>query len=161
MAPQMRVVDAEGQQVGVMDRLDALNMAREQGLDLVEIASQAKPPICRIIDYKKFKYEMAKKDRDDKKKIKKTGIKEIQMWSYIDPHMLEVRISRIKEHLKNGFKARVIIKFKGRAITHPEFGREKMAKINEAITEVGKVETPSQFQGKNLMEILSPLPKHA
>lgn len=161
MAPQMRVVDAEGKQVGVMERLEALNMAREQGLDLVEIASQAKPPICRIIDYKKFKYEMAKKEREDKKKIKKTGIKEIQMWSYIDPHMLEIRIVKIKEHLKNGFKVRAIVKFKGRAITHPEFGREKISKINGAITEVGKVETPSQFQGKNLMEILAPLPKHA
>ncbi len=155
-ANELRVLDAEGKQIGLMSKFDALSKARELELDLVEIASTAKPPVAKIIDFKKFLYQQEKKKREEKRKAKVSETKEIRLGPFMNDHDLEVMIRRGKEFLEDGDKVRLVVKFKGRQITHPEFGQQIIKKVVGALAGISKVERDPHFEGKQLTGILAP-----
>lgn len=151
----MRVLDAEGKQVGVLTKEEALRMAHEQELDLVEIAPLAKPPVVKIIDYNKFLYQMDKKKREEKRKAKVSETKELRMGPFISGHDLEVRVRQARGFLEDGDKVRLVVRFRGRQITHPEIGRQLIQKIVESLNDVSKVDREAHFEGKQLVALLS------
>ena len=155
--PEIRVVDENGAQLGVLPTREALAQARARGLDLIEVAPQAVPPVCRIIDYGKYKYEQSKREREAAKKHKQSDLKGIKMFPHIDQHDFEVKVRSALKFLQEGDKVKVTVAFKGREITHPEFGRIQMEKIIAAATEIGgQVEKPPAMEGRQMTMILSP-----
>jgi translation initiation factor IF-3 len=155
--PEIRVIGDDGSQLGVMQSREALAIARSKGLDLIEVAPQAQPPVCKIIDYGKFKYEQAKRDKDAAKKHKQSDLKGIKMFPHIDQHDFDVKLKSAIKFLQDGDKVKVTIAFKGREITHPEFGRQQMEKIIAACSEIGaQVEKPPALEGRQMTMILSP-----
>jgi translation initiation factor IF-3 len=155
--PQIRVVDDNGEQLGVLPTREALSIARSKGLDLIEVAPQAQPPVCKIMDYGKFKYETAKKEKDASKKHKQADLKGIKMFPHIDQHDFEVKLRSAIKFLQDGDKVKVTIAFKGREITHPEFGEQQMNKFIAGTTEIGAVvEKPPTREGRQIIMILSP-----
>lgn len=155
--PQIRVIGEDGEQIGILSSREALAMAREKGLDLIEVAPQAQPPVCRIIDYGKYKYEQAKRERESSKKHKQSDLKGIKMFPHIDQHDFDVKVRSALKFLQEGDKVKVTVAFKGREITHPEFGRQQMEKIIAAAAEVGgQVEKPPMMEGRQMTMILSP-----
>lgn len=154
-AQKIRVLDEQNKQVGVFERGDALSKATEFGLDLVEIAPTANPPVCKIIDFKKFRYLEEKKNRESKKKAKASGTKELWLGPFMSENDLKVRIERGKKFLTDGFKLRLAVKFAGRQITHPEFGWQTLNKVLKELGELVKVERPPKFEGKILAITLS------
>ncbi len=155
-ASNLRVLDTEGKQIGVLNRFEALRKSREQGLDLVEIAPNAVPPVAKIIDFKKFLYQEAKKKKEEKKKAKVSETKEVRLGPFMNDHDLEVMIRRARGFLEDGDKVRLVVKFVGRQIVHPEFGQQITKKTVAALSNIGKVEREGRFEGKNLITILSP-----
>ena len=155
--PEIRVIGDDGSQLGVMASREALAIARSKGLDLIEVAPQAQPPVCKIIDYGKFKYEQAKRDKDAAKKHKQSDLKGIKMFPHIDQHDFDVKLRSALKFLQDGDKVKVTIAFKGREITHPEFGRQQMEKIIASANEIGAlVEKPPALEGRQMTMILSP-----
>lgn len=155
-ASSVRVLDSDGKQIGVLNRFEALKQAREIGLDLVEIAPNAVPPVAKIINFKKFLYQEAKKKKEEKKKNRLSETKEVRLGPFMNNHDLEVMIRRAKGFLEDGDKVRLVVKFVGRQIVHPEFGQEITRKTVVALSDAGKVEREGRFEGKNLITILSP-----
>lgn len=155
-ATTLRVLDSEGKQIGVLARFEALKKAREVGLDLVEIAPTAKPPVAKIVDFKKFLYQESKKKKEEKKKAKISETKEVRLGPFMNDHDLNVMIRRARGFLTDGDKTRLVVRFIGRQITHPEFGQEVTKKVIDALSDISKVEKEMRFEGKNLITILSP-----
>jgi translation initiation factor IF-3 len=155
-ASLLRVLDAEGKQIGVLSRFDALQKAKELGVDLVEVAPMANPPVVRIIDFKKFLYQESKKKNEEKKRSKVSETKEIRLGPFMNDHDLETMIRRGTDFLKDNDKVRLIVKFMGRQIAHPEFGKETMQKVIDALKGLSKLEREPHFEGKQLIAILSP-----
>ena len=148
------MIDSEGKQAGILTKEAALAKAKEEGLDLVEIAPNADPPVARIVDFQKFKYEESKKERGNKKGSE-GGLKELWLSPRIEDHDLKVRIDRTQEFLKGGFKVKLTVKFKGREMAHPENGRKV---LNQTITLLGEgvgVEREAKFEGRNLSIIVT------
>lgn len=158
-ASPLRVLDPEGKQLGIISKFEALTKARELGLDLVEIAPMAKPPVARIINYNKFLYQQEKKKREEKKKTKVSETKEIRLGPFMDDHDLGVMINRGREFLVNNNKIRFVVKFVGRQIVHPEFGKETLNKVLSALSDISKIERDPHFEGKQLIVIVSPAKK--
>jgi len=155
-ASLLRVLDAEGKQIGVLSRFDALQKAKDLGVDLVEVAPMANPPVVRIIDFKKFLYQESKKKNEEKKRSKVSETKEIRLGPFMNDHDLNTMIRRGTGFLENNDKVRLIVKFMGRQITHPEFGKEIMQKAILALSNLSKLEREPHFEGKQLIAILSP-----
>lgn len=155
-AAELRVVDEDGKQVGVLSKSDALAEAINRGLDLVEIAPMAKPPVAKIIDFKKFKYQEAKKEREGSKKSGKVDLKEIRFTPFIAKGDLDSRLERIKEIMGDGDRVKIVVKFSGRQITRVEFGHELIAKILTALTGIAVSDGTAKLQGKQLFLILNP-----
>lgn len=155
-ASQLRVLDAEGKQVGVLTRFEALQKAKELGVDLVEVAPMANPPVVRIIDFKKFLYQESKKKNEEKKRSKISETKEIRLGPFMNDHDLETMVRRGTGFLEDNDKVRLIVKFMGRQIAHPEFGQQIMQKVISALSNISKVERDPHFEGKQLIAILSP-----
>lgn len=155
-AQSLRVLDPEGKQIGILSRYEALNKAKELELDLVEVAPNAKPPVARIIDFKKFLYQQEKKKREERKKAKVSETKEVRLGPFMNNHDLEFMVKRAREFLIEGNKVRMVVKFVGRQITHPEFGKEIMNKAINALSDVSKIEREPRFEGKQLITIISP-----
>ena len=155
-ASQLRVLDAEGKQIGVLTRFEALRKARELGVDLVEVAALANPPVVRIIDFKKFLYQESKKKNEEKKRSKVSETKEIRLGPFMNDHDLETMIRRGTGFLEDNNKVRLIVKFMGRQIAHPEFGKEIMQQAISALSNLSKLEREPHFEGKQLIAILSP-----
>ena len=155
-AQSVRVLDTDGKQIGILNRSEALDKARELGLDLVEIAPTATPPVVKIIDFKKFLYQEEKKKKEEKKKAKVSETKEVRLGPFMNDHDLEVMIRRTREFLSDGNKVRLVVKFIGRQITHPEFGRTILDKTLNAVSDISKVERDPHFEGKQLIVIISP-----
>lgn len=153
-APQVRLTDEGGKQIGIMTLEEALKQAEELEVDLVEVAPKAVPPVCRLIDFKKFKYLQARKEREEKKKVKEVELKEIRMGPFVAAHDLAVRMGRIREFLKDGHRVKVTVRFTGRQMTHPEFGRKLLEKIVGELNELAQVEREAKFEGRNLNLIL-------
>ena len=152
----LRVLDPEGKQIGVLNKFEALQKARELELDLVEIAPSAKPPVAKIINFNKFLYQEEKKKKEEKKKSKTSETKEIRLGPFMNDHDLKVMIRRGREFLTEGDKVRLVVKFIGRQITHPEFGQQIMQKVVDALSDISRVERDPHFEGKQYIGILSP-----
>ncbi len=155
-ASELRVLDSEGKQIGVLKKFEALDIAREQGLDLVEVAPTAKPPVARIIDFKKFLYQEEKKRREEKKKAKNSETKEIRLGPFMDDHDLDTMVRRAREFLEENDKVRLVVRFKGRQMGHPEFGHQVIRKAIESLSDVSKVDKEAHFEGRQLITMLSP-----
>lgn len=156
-APQVRLIDESGKQIGIVNRTEALVKAQELDVDLVEIAPKANPPVCRLIDFRKFQYLQSRKEREEKKKTKEVALKEIRMGPFVAPRDLEIRIGRIREFIKKGNRVKVSVRFAGRQITHPEFGHGLLRKIVEALGDLAQVEREAKFEGRNLSLIIGKL----
>ncbi|AEH45453.1 translation initiation factor IF-3 [Thermodesulfatator indicus DSM 15286] len=154
--PKVRLIDADGKQVGIVSREEALRLAEEQGLDLVEIAPQADPPVCRIMDYGQFLYQQAKKAKEAKKKQAVVEVKEIKVRPKTDTHDLETKIRHIKRFLKDKNKVKIRVFFRGREITKPELGMEVLKKILEAVENEAQVEMRPRMEGRQMIMILGP-----
>jgi translation initiation factor IF-3 len=156
-APTVRVVDEQGKQIGILPISEALKKAKELKADLVEVAPDANPPVCKIIDFKKFKYLEAKKHQEEKRKSKKVEIKEIRLTPFIAKNDFDFRIKRAEEFLKEGNKVKISVKFHGRQLTRKEFGYELIAKAKENLSPHAQVETEPKFVGNQLEVLLSPI----
>ncbi len=155
-AHTLRVLDHEGKQIGVLSKFEALDKARKMGLDLVEIAPLATPPVAKIIDFKKFLYQEEKKRKEEKKKTKSSETKEIRLGPFMNDHDLQVMIRRSNGFLSNNNKVRLVVKFLGRQMAHPEFGKAILQKVVNSVSDISKIEKEPHFEGKQLIAILSP-----
>lgn len=157
-AKEVRLIDETGRQVGIVPLSQALALAEEKGLDLVEIAPQAEPPVCKIMDYGKFRYELQKKEKETRKKQKEhqMEVKDIRLKVRIDEHDLEIKLKHMREFLEDGDKVRVRIGFRGRENSHPELGDRLFKKIVEGLQDVGEVEVPPKKEGPFLTFTLAP-----
>lgn len=152
-ADEVRVVDPNGEQVGIMSIQDALQKAKDQGLDLVEVAPQADPPVCKIVDYGKYKYRQEKKER---KQQKSQQLKEMRLTSRIDEHDFDTKIRHIKRFLKGEDRVRVTMIFRGREIVHMDRGREMLERLKDEVQDVGRVESGPTQRGRALQMMIIP-----
>ena len=155
---EVRVVSASGEQLGVMSAAEALEKAFAQNLDLVKIAPQAKPPVCKIIDYGKFRFEQAKREKEAKKNQRVVEIKEIRLSLNIDTHDFNTKVGHATRFLKEGNKVKASIRFRGREMGHPEQGHEIMRRFAEKLAEIANVEKPSKLEGRNMLMFLASKP---
>ncbi len=152
----MRVIGESGEQLGVMSLLDARQMARERDVDLVEVASTAQPPVCRLMDYGKFKYEQAKKERQAQKGQKSTGLREVRMCPRIGQHDIDFKVRLVKRLLEEGSKVKILVIFRGREIVHSHLGKALVEGVIESLGEAAKVERAIGMEGRRMTVILSP-----
>ncbi len=155
---EIRVVDSDGSQLGIMTSAQALEKAYARNLDLVKIAPQATPPVCKIIDYGKFRFEQAKRDKEAKKNQHVVDIKEIRLSLNIDTHDFETKAGHATRFLKEGDKVKVSIRFRGREMGHPEQGYEIMKRFAETLSEIANVEKPAKLEGRNMLMFLASKP---
>ncbi len=156
-AKEVRVIGPEGETLGVMQLDDALNAAYDQGYDLVLMAPQAVPPVCRIMDYGKYRFERDKKEKEAKKKQQVIELKEIQLSCRIDTHDFETKLRHAKRFLTEGNKVRVVMRFKGREMSHVSIGQEIMSKFQEACSELGNVDKAPVLDGRFMSMVITPL----
>lgn len=155
---EVRVIDDTGAQLGILSSREALRLAEEKNLDLVKIAPQAKPPVCRIMDYGKFRFEQAKKEKEAKKNQRTVDIKEIRMSLNIDTHDLETKAGHAKAFLKDGARVKVTVRFRGREMTHTELGRTLLARFAELCAELSSVEKQPKLEGRSMSLFLAAKP---
>ena len=153
---EVRVVDQNGEQLGVMSSRDALALAEERQLDLVKIAPQARPPVCKLMDYGKYRFEQSKKEREFRKNQKVITVKEVRLSATIEDHDIDVKFKNAVKFLKDGNKVKVTIRFRGRQITHSEICRQVMNEFAERIKEYGTVDKAPQIEGRNMSMFISP-----
>ena len=158
-APRVRLIGKDGKQIGVVSNVEAQTYAQQENLDLVEISPNAVPPVCKIVDYGKYRYQMTKKERENKKGQHQAKLKEIKVKPNIDDHDLEVKVKRIKEFIEKGNKVRLTCMFRGREIARPEFGQKVVNEMAEALKEIAQIEAPPKQMGKNYSLVLAPLGK--
>ena len=156
----MRVVSAEGEQLGVMPIQQALETARQRELDLVEVAPEATPPVCRIMDFGKFKYMQARRQKEARKKQTVIVVKEVKMGPKTERHDFEFKLKHVRRFLEEGNKAKVTVRFKGREMAHTELGWKMLNKMTEAVADVATVENHPRMEGRMLSMILSPKAHH-
>ena len=153
---EVRVIDDEGQQLGVLPTSQALALAQEKGLDLVEVAPAAVPPVCRILDYGQYKYELQKREREAKRKQKSQTFKEIRLRVKIDVNDLRTKTRRAGEFLDDGDRVKVTVQFRGREMSHANLGRDLLDRAAEMLTEHGVVERPPLLEGRNMFIVMAP-----
>ena len=153
---EVRVVDESGEQLGIMPVRQALELADEKQLDLVKIAPNAKPPVCRLMDYGKYRFEQSKKEREIRKNQKVITVKEVRLSATIEDHDVDVRVKNAVKFLKEGNKVKASIRFRGRQITHSEIGRQVMEEFAEKIKEFGVIERRPLIEGRNMTMIIAP-----
>ena len=158
-AQELRLIDEKGSQIGIKDKNTALKIAQKEGKDLVEIAPNAKPPVVKIIDFKKFKYLEAKKRRDERKKTKNVTVKEVRLSPFMGDHDLNTRLTQAREFLKEGNQLKISVPFRGREITKKEFGMEIMKKAIENLNEFSRIIREPHFEGRVLVTMLAPYKK--
>ncbi|MFY7843472.1 MAG: translation initiation factor IF-3 [Rhabdochlamydiaceae bacterium] len=158
-APKVRVIDKDGSQLGIMNLVDALQRAELSGLDLVEIAPTAEPPVCKIIDYGKFRYQVTKKEKENKKTQHQVKVKEIKLKPNIDDHDVETKVKHAREFLAKGHKVRLICVFRGREIMHIQIGDNVVRRFCEELADLGVIEAPAKTLGKNITVVIAPQPK--
>ncbi len=158
-SPKVRVIDNEGAQLGVMSAFEALKLAEAASLDLVEISPNAQPPVCKIVDYGKFRYEQAKREKEQKKGQHQTKVKEIKIKPNIDEHDLQTKIKRARDFLSKGDKVRLTCQFRGREMAHPEIGRRVVEKFLTQVEDLGAKEAPLKMMGRMLSTVISPSSK--
>lgn len=155
---EIRVIDADGSQLGIMPTREAFKIAVEKNLDLVKIAPQATPPVCRIMDYGKYRFELAKKEKEARKNQKIVEVKEIRMSLNIDTHDLETKIDHALQFLKDGDKVKVTVRFRGREMAHTELGGSLLARFADACAESASLEKQPKLEGRSISLFLAPKP---
>ncbi|WP_089288587.1 MULTISPECIES: translation initiation factor IF-3 [unclassified Azospirillum] len=152
----VRLVDAEGEMVGVVSLRDALFAAEEAGLDLVEVSPNAEPPVCKILDYGKYKYEAQKKANEARKKQKIIEVKEIKLRPNIDEHDYDIKMKAMRRFLEEGDKVKVTMRFRGREMAHQDIGMNVLVKVRDTLEDLGKVEQMPKLEGKQMIMVLAP-----
>ncbi len=155
-APKVRVIDEEGNQLGVLSSYEALAKAEEAGLDLVEVAPNAQPPVCKIIDYGKYRYQITKKEKESKKSQHQVKVKEIKVKPNTDEHDLNVKIRHARKFIGEGNKVRLTCVFRGREMQHPEFGKKIIQRMCEELADIGTAESSAKLMGRNLSVVIAP-----
>ena len=156
-SPEVQVIGSDGNNLGILNTNEAISMAKDQGLDLIEISPNAKPPVCKIIDMGKFKYDAKKKANVAKKKQKIVALKEIKMRPVTETHDYEFKVKNAKKFIEKGDKVKFTIRFKGRELQHSHLGKELMDKIKVDMQDIGKVELHPKFDGKQMIMVIQPL----
>lgn len=155
-ARQVRVVDDEGELLGILTVPEALAAAEERGLDLVEVSPNADPPVCRIMDYGKYKYQASKRAAEAKKKSAKVEVKEVKMRPKTEEHDFQVKLRNARRFLEDGNRVKVTVMFRGREVTHPEFGRKLMEKLAEQVADIAQVEMNPRMAGRFMTMVVAP-----
>jgi translation initiation factor IF-3 len=150
------VIDPNGKQLGIMSREEALRLAAEYELDLVEVSPKSVPPVCRIMDYGKFRYQQAKKIQEAKKKQSYVQIKEVKVRPKTEDHDLQIKIRQMREFLSKGLKVKVSLMFRGREISHPELAQRVISKIIDGVQDVGQVDMEPRLEGRFMTMVVSP-----
>jgi translation initiation factor IF-3 len=153
-ARELRVIDVDGGQLGVMPTGDALRLAQQRGLDLVEVAPAAAPPVCRIMDYGKYRYTQKKKAQESRKKSSAVVVKEVKVGSQTSGHDVDFKVGHIRNFVGEGHRVKVTVWFRGRSITHPELGRVMLDRIAEKVADVAVVEQPARMEGRSMSIML-------
>ncbi len=152
----MRVIDTDGKQLGILPRREAIRLAEERALDLVEVAPNADPPVAKLMDYGKYQYEKAKREREARKARKEVEVKEIRLRPKTGEHDIMFKVRQARSFLEDGAKVKVRIRFRGREITHPEVARDLLARIADDLSDVGVVEKRPAFEGRTILMIMAP-----
>lgn len=155
---EVRVVDADGSQLGIMPIREALDLADKKNLDLVKIAPQAKPPVCKIIDYGKYRFEQSKREKEQRKNQRVVEVKEVRLSLNIDTHDFDTKKNHAVRFIKEGNKVKASIRFRGREMGHPELGLEIMKRFADEMAEVANVEKPAKLEGRTMLMFLAPKP---
>jgi len=153
---EVRLVGDDGEQLGIMPVKEALKIAQDKGLDLVEVAPNGKPPVCRVMDYGKYRFEQSKRDREARKKQKVINIKEVKFRLAIEEHDFQVKARNAIRFLEAGDKVKVTVMFRGREISHSELGKELCLKLAEQLKDIAIVEKPPKVEGRNMTMVLAP-----
>ncbi len=153
----VRIIDEDGEQLGIMEVHAARQIAEERGLDLVEVAPTARPPVCKIMDYGKYKYEQAKRDKEAKKKQHQVTVKEMKFRPKIDDHDYEFKVAHVQEFLEKGDKVKLTIMFRGREMMHQEFGLAILERVRDDLSDISGVEQEPKSEGRNMTMVLAPL----
>ncbi len=153
---EVRVIDSDGEQLGILTIEEALQLSIDKKLDLVNIAPQAKPPVCKIMDYGKYRYDLQKKEKDARKKQKVIELKEVRLSTFIEEHDLMVKANNASKFLREGDKVKVSLRFRGRERDHVDLGKKVMTRFAEAISETGTVERIPLLEGRSLIMIVAP-----
>ncbi|QKS72013.1 translation initiation factor IF-3 [Paenalkalicoccus suaedae] len=156
-AREVRLIGANGDQIGVKSKQEALEMARNAELDLVMVAPNAKPPVCRIMDYGKFRYEQQKKEKEARKNQKVINIKEVRLSPNIDDHDFNTKLKNARKFLSKGDKVKAAIRFRGRAITHSELGRDVLMKLAKECEDISTIEAKPKMEGRSMFLVLAPV----
>ena len=156
-AAKVRCIDSNGQQLGIISIEDALQAANKAGLDLVEIQPNVTPPVCKILDYGKFKYEAQKRKNEARKKQKVIEVKEIKLRPNIDHHDFEVKMRSVKKFIDNGDKVKITLRFRGREMAHQELGKDLLERVAEDTAEIGKIDSIPKMEGRQMTMMISPL----
>lgn len=155
-AREVRLIDFNGDQLGVKTRQEALEIAKARDLDLVLVAPGAKPPVCRIMDYGKFRYEQQKKDQAARRKQKTVSVKEVRFTPGIGDHDFDTKVRQTKKFIENGDKVKAAVRFRGRAITHKDLGRDVLNRLADELKDVAVVESRAKMEGRNMFMMLGP-----
>ncbi|MDY3303912.1 MAG: translation initiation factor IF-3 [Clostridia bacterium] len=153
---EVRLIDSDGTQLDIVSLDVAMKKAEDRGMDLVKIAPQAKPPVCKIMDYGKYRFEMSKREKEAKKNQKTVSIKEIRISPSIDVHDFETKVNHTKKFLSSGDKVKITVRFRGRELHHTRLGNELLEKFSEAVSEVGNVEKGAKLEGRNMSMTVAP-----
>jgi translation initiation factor IF-3 len=153
--PEVRLIDEEGRQVGIVKTAEAINMARQRDVDLVEVAAQASPPVARLMDFGRYKYEQSKKEREAKKHQVKTQLREVRMKPKIDEHDIDFKTRTAAKLLKGGDKVKVTVMFRGREITHPQIGKRLLDRVVDRLSDISSVEKDAMLEGRHMTLILA------
>jgi translation initiation factor IF-3 len=155
-ATEVRVIDADGKQAGIMNVRDAIRLAESRGLDLVEVASAAQPPVCRITDFDKYRYAQKKKTHDAKRHATASAIKEVKMGALTEKHDVEFKVKHIRRFVGEGQRVKLSVSFRGRQITHPELGRALIEQVVEQVRDVAQPDGSTRMEGRNMSILLTP-----
>lgn len=158
-ASEIRLIGADGENVGVVHPAKAMQLAEEAGLDLVEISPNATPPVCKIMDFGKFKYEQQKRESEARKKQKIIEVKEVKFRPNTDTHDYDVKMRNVVKFLENGDKVKVTLRFRGREMAHQNLGRELLERVAEDVKELGKIENMPKMEGRQMIMMIGPLPQ--
>lgn len=156
-APQVRLIDENGAQIGIVSKSDALSMAKERGFDLVEVSAESRPPVCRIMDYGKFVYDLQKKAKTAKKKQHTIQLKEVRFRPKIEEHDYDFKLKHIVEFLQQGFKIKIMVRFKGRELVHKELGFKVIERLEADIAQYGRFEIPGKMEQRSITGVIAPM----
>ncbi|TXL62513.1 translation initiation factor IF-3 [Cerasibacillus terrae] len=155
-AREVRLIDSNGDQLGVKSKKEALEIAKTRNLDLVLVAPNAKPPVCRIMDFGKYRYEQQKKEKEARKKQKVINVKEVRFTPAIGEHDFNTKLRNARKFLSKGDKVKAVVRFRGRAITHKDLGREVLERLADEVKDIATVESKARMEGRNMYMMLAP-----